>query len=666
MPKRHYRDLPLKKGKARNYSPTVDVIAWVVDFVRSLPRILKRIVMVIYDAVALFGAGWVIAQWNTTDPIKQGESALIGALAGIFIILVCGGYTAVVRFMGLYTRSVFGLGIVGATVMWGASISLPVSSVVYCVSGFILVFAPRLLLRELDFISHRGRASPTRVAIYGAGKAGRQLAWSLRADARYRAVLFIDDSLDLQGAVVHGLRVFGPTQLPKLIQRHQIHQVFFAIPSAPPNRRTEIFLRLMDLAVKVQTVPELHELIDGDVNPTQLRSLRVEDILNRDTVPANPLLLSATIESKVVLVSGAGGSIGSELCRTVYRLRPKALIIFDLSEVALYQIEQDLRGIAKSLGSTAPVLHVILGSVLDTSALRAAFSVGDVDTVFHAAAYKHVPLIESNVIEGVKNNIFGTLAIVNEVKRRGVSAFVFVSTDKAVRPTNVMGASKRVAEMVVQVEGHGAKCCYSIVRFGNVLGSSGSVLPLFHEQIGKGGPITVTHPDVTRYFMTIPEAAQLVIQTGALGRDGDIYHLDMGQPVRILDLARRLLGLYGLREQTSDYPQGIGVSIIGLRPGEKLYEELLIGPQARHTQHPRIFAAQEPRPTGNELEQTLQKLTKHCGARDVRAVLECLRETVEGFVQHVATSNLGSGTNEMTACGYREAEQNSGHNRDES
>jgi FlaA1/EpsC-like NDP-sugar epimerase len=599
--------------------------------VRNFPRALKRIIMVAYDAAALFGLAWLFASLITQDAATRLNAALAAVGIGIFFIFMAGGYTAVVRFMGRYAGAVFAIGVVGASLAWSWQVQLVPFAVLFCSAGFVLLFAPRIALREMDLHTHRANFVITRIAIYGAGKAGRQLAWSLRADPRYRAVLFIDDSPDLQGTRVQGIKVFSPTKLPMLLRRHRIEQVFYAIPSATHERRTAILASLAEQAIKVQAVPELHEIIDGNVSPAQLRFIEMEDILDRDPVPADPVLLRFTIENKVVLISGAGGSIGSELCRTILKLRPRTLVLLEMSEPALYQIEQELLTLTSQMPGTPPELIPILGNVLDSRAVDAAFSLRKVNTVFHAAAYKHVPLLETNVIEGVRNNIFGTQIMVERALAHKVTTFVMVSTDKAVRPTNVMGATKRVAEMIVQSYGHGSDCQFSIVRFGNVLGSSGSVLPMFHAQIAKGGPITVTHPEITRFFMTIPEAAQLVIQTGALGGQGDVYHLDMGKPVKIIDLARRLLNLYGLHERTLENDNGVEISIIGLRPGEKLYEELLIDNTARSTTHPRIFVARERFPSRSELVAHLNQLRQACSEGNDELAIECLESAVEGF-----------------------------------
>ncbi|MEB3266345.1 MAG: nucleoside-diphosphate sugar epimerase/dehydratase [Cyanobacteriota bacterium] len=450
----------------------------------------------------------------------------------------------------------------------------------------------RFVLRDLLLhYTAAGGLSQATVLIYGAGTAGAQLAASLRFAHSHRIAAFLDDDPHLWGRQLNGIPVCSPQALPRLIERHQPSQVLLAIPSLSRQRRRRVVELIQSYGLAVQQVPSVEEITSGRTRVDSVRPVSIEDLLGRDPVPADPRLLGPTIRQQVVLVSGAGGSIGSELCRQILRLGPRRLVMVDSSEPALYAIDQELRLLLQGAGDQ---LEPVLGSVADEALMDRLMASG-INTVIHAAAYKHVPLVESNPMVGLANNVLGTLSIARAAARHGVARFVLISTDKAVRPTNVMGASKRSAELIVQAmaSDHPATC-FSLVRFGNVLGSSGSVIPLFRRQIDRGGPITLTHPDIIRYFMTIPEAVELVIQASALATGGDLFLLDMGDPVRIQDLASQMVRLSGLSLRTADHPDGdIEIVCTGLRPGEKLYEELLIDSTALPTGHPRIFRARE-------------------------------------------------------------------------
>jgi FlaA1/EpsC-like NDP-sugar epimerase len=433
--------------------------------------------------------------------------------------------------------------------------------------------------------------------------------------------------------VLNGLSIYSPGDLPSLTASLGVTSILLAIPSAPRKRRNEIIKRMVQARVSVRTLPSVMELAQGKVTTTALQELDIDDLLGREPVMPNHILLAKNVTDKIVLVSGAGGSIGSELCRQIVNNRPKTLLLVEQSEFALYNIHQELAAKLTNLPDAPPHLVPLLVSVRDEERMRDIMSAWHPDTIYHAAAYKHVPLVEHNPAEGIKNNVFGTLAIAQAAAQHGVSDFVLISTDKAVRPTNIMGASKRMAEMALQaLAATATQTRFSMVRFGNVLGSSGSVVPLFRQQIRDGGPITLTHEEITRYFMTIPEAAQLVIQAGAMTHGGDVFVLDMGQPVRILDLARRMVELSGLTLKGPDDPDGdIAIEIIGLRPGEKLYEELLIGENPQTTSHPRIMKAHEDFLSWAVLEEKLRALSAALDANDIGIMRDLLRQIVSGY-----------------------------------
>jgi FlaA1/EpsC-like NDP-sugar epimerase len=459
-----------------------------------------------------------------------------------------------------------------------------------------------------------GGKTPERVLIYGAGSAGRQLAGVLESCADLRVVGFMDDDSRLHGHVLNGVRIYGFRDLPDLIRKERVSLVLLAMPSAKRSRRTEILECLRAFKLQVRTLPGMEDLARGVTDGSLVRELDVMDLLGRDPVSPNPVLLCKNITNKVVVVTGAGGSIGSELCRQIIKSGPSMLLLVELNEFALYAVHEELERLVIETAPTDVILVPLLANVRDAVRMGEIMSAWKPDTVYHAAAYKHVPLVEHNPAEGVKNNVHGTLITALQANLHGVSDFVLVSTDKAVRPTNVMGTSKRLAEMVLQAQAQvlaerGGKMRLSMVRFGNVLGSSGSVVPRFREQIKSGGPITLTDLRITRYFMTIPEAAQLVIQAGAMASGGDVFVLDMGEPVKIIDLARRMVELSGLSVKGPGNPYGdIEIKVTGLRPGEKLYEELLIGDNPLPTLHPRIMKAHEDFLTWEVLHAKMLKL----------------------------------------------------------
>jgi FlaA1/EpsC-like NDP-sugar epimerase len=464
--------------------------------------------------------------------------------------------------------------------------------------------------------------------IYGAGAAGRQLAMAMRNSPEIRVVGFLDDDDRLHGHVLNGLPIYNPEDLDELLADAKIVDVLLALPTVSRPRRNEILNKLKPYKVAVRTIPGLNDLFTGRLSLSDVRELDVDDLLGREPVQPDGLLLNLNILDKRVVVTGAGGSIGSELCRQIVRTKPKQLLLVDTSEFALYQIHQELLAV-----NDAVELVPLLASVCDEVRMNEIMSTWKPHTVYHAAAYKHVPMVEHNPAEGVRNNVWGTRVCAEAAMRNCVRNFVLVSTDKAVRPTNIMGATKRLAEMVLQAlaERPGATT-FSMVRFGNVLGSSGSVVPLFREQIKNGGPITLTHPNITRYFMTTPEAAQLVIQAGAMGQGGDVFVLDMGEPVEIIHLARRMVELSGFTVRDETDPSGdIELAVTGLRPGEKLYEELLIGENPQATQHPRIMKAHEHLVAWPELQVRLKALSLAVSANDVPAIRGLLQQLVSGY-----------------------------------
>ena len=474
-----------------------------------------------------------------------------------------------------------------------------------------------------------------KVIIYGAGESGRQLLHALNHGSAYEVVAFVDDDERLRNTVINGRPVFSSAVLELLVKDQEIAQVLLAVPSASAERRREIINSLVGIPVHVRTVPKISELVAGRASVNQIQDVDLDDLLGRAPVPPHPELIDQCIQDKVVMVTGAGGSIGSELCRQILDSNPSELILLDISEFALYRIEQELRTQAQEKGIRVPLV-TLLGSVRDEARLQAIFTTFKVNTVYHAAAYKHVPMVEYNVAEGVANNVQGTWCAAHAAERAGVDTFVLVSTDKAVRPANVMGASKRFAELIVQgLAQRDTPTRFCIVRFGNVLGSSGSVVPLFREQIERGGPVTVTHPEVSRYFMSITEAAQLVLQTGAMGTGGDVFVLDMGEPVRIVDLARRMIRLSGYElEGDALSSEHIDIEFIGLRPGEKLHEELLLGSSVAGTGHPMILRAEEDSLDMTVLSEAVQTLDAACIALDCETIASILRRHVSGFEGH--------------------------------
>jgi len=499
---------------------------------------------------------------------------------------------------------------------------------------FLMVAASRAIAHHLLGGNYRQivEGGASRMLIYGAGASGRQLATTLEQSSEVHVVGFLDDDRSLQGATWHGLPIYDPTAISDIVEAHAVSDVLLAVPSATRRRRREILELLRPASVNVRTLPGLLDIAKGRIEINEIRSLDIEDLLGRDSVAPQPDLLRKNVTGKTVLVTGAGGSIGSELCRQIVSLQPLLLLLVENSEYGLYAIHRELESLSTSIASDTRIVP-LLGSAQDAARIDAILQRWKPSTIYHAAAFKHVPLVESNITEGLKNNVFGTLVMARAALSAGVEDFVLISTDKAVRPTNIMGASKRLAELILQaLAEEGGSVRFSMVRFGNVLGSSGSVVPLFREQIDRGGPVTLTSPDATRYFMTIPEAAQLVIQAGAMATGGEVFVLDMGEPVRILDLAVNMIQLSGLTVRDAAHPDGdIAIVTTGLRPGEKLHEELLIGENPKATSHERIMQAREHFLPWRDLSVRLEDLHRVLTANDLAKATRLVKALVPEY-----------------------------------
>jgi len=617
-----------------------------IEPVLGLPRVVKRASVISLDAGLCVLAVWLALWLRTGEWIALSRFGAPAAFAAVLIsfpvFTAFGLYRTVFRYLGwesvvAIVQAVFVYGVIYSAIFTAFAVpgiprTIGIIQPILLLIGMVGARALILYLIGGRFRHRIFNAGAKNVLIYGAGSAGRQLALALAEAPGARVVGFVDDARDLHGSLIGRLPVFGPHQLAEAVQDMRVAEIYLAIPSARQSRRNEILTVIRSLNVGVRTLPGLLDIAMGKVTVNQLRPLDIEDLLGRDPVAPDVRLLERSIRDKVVLVTGAGGSIGSELCRQIVAMRPRLLILLELSEFALYSIHRELEALVRR-DETGTELIPLISSVCDEERVRRVFAAWRPDTVYHAAAYKHVPLVEHNVLEGVRNNVIGTLVCAKAAREFRAGHFILISTDKAVRPTNVMGASKRLAEMVLQaMASEQPDTCFSMVRFGNVLGSSGSVVPLFRQQIAAGGPVTVTHAEVTRYFMTIPEAAQLVLQAGAMARGGDVFVLDMGQPVRIFDLAMRMIELSGLKPSTPQTSDGdIEIEITGLRPGEKLYEELLIGADPVTTGHPRIMMANESFLPAPVMAKRLADLAGAIAAQDVVAVRAKLVEMVSGY-----------------------------------
>lgn len=612
-----------------------------VDSILSLSRWKKQTLKVGLDVVLLPFCLW-LAFALRLDALWPGKLTQFAWLfpwtvaLAIPLFIRAGMYRAMVRYVGI--RSIVSMAeaitlhvaLLTAVLIIGGSQGFPRSVLaIYWALCLLLVAGSRLFVRA--YLRHymKVKGEPRRAVIFGAGQRGAELAHALQESLEYTPVAFIDDKQALHHTEIHGLPVYSSDRLGKLIAERGAEDLFLAIPSASKSRIREVLFRFEDLPINVRTVPAIADLVTRISDSRKFDAEDVSDIIGRDPVPVDEEMLQPTVLGKSVMVTGAGGSIGSELCRQILSIKPSKLILFEVSEVALYLIDRELR----ATGSTSTEIISVIGTVTDREKTRSVIQRYGVQTIYHAAAYKHVPLVEENPVAGVENNTFGTWNLANVAVAENVDTFVLVSTDKAVRPTNVMGASKRLAELCIQglaMRPSGTR--FTIVRFGNVLGSSGSVVPLFQEQIADGGPVTITHPEVTRYFMTIPEASSLVIQAASMGQGGDVFVLDMGQSIKILDIAKRLIRLAGLRVRNADCPSGdIEILYTGLRPGEKLYEELLIGENPESTPHPRIIRAREADLEWSQLTKILGDLEIACRNFDSDEVRAKLRRAVAEY-----------------------------------
>jgi UDP-N-acetylglucosamine 4,6-dehydratase len=641
------------------------------NWLLNLPRRQKRIIQVTTDVVLVWGALWLaflvrLGIDEIVDPLLTNTWLFLCApIVAIPLFVRFGMYRAVMRYFGndalitiikAVSLSALILGVV--VFLYGSHQGVVPRSIIfnYWWLSLVMIGGLRLAMRQYFWgdwftaaqhmpFAARDDGLP-KVAVYGAGAAGNQLVAALRMGRLMRPVAFIDDDSGISDRIISGLQVYKPKNIQRMIEATGAEEILLAVPSSSRTRRREILGFLEKFPLHVRSVPGFMDLASGRVKVDDLQEVDVADLLGRDSVPAQAELLEHCIRGKSVLVTGAGGSIGGELCRQILALCPATLVLFDHSEFNLYSIFSELeRRVSRE--SLSVKLLPILGSVRNAARLCDVMRTWHVDTVYHAAAYKHVPMVEHNIAEGVLNNIVGTLNAAQAALQVGVTNFVLISTDKAVRPTNIMGSTKRLAELILQALSKEIapvlfddnqrvsqvnKTRFTMVRFGNVLGSSGSVIPLFHKQIKSGGPLTVTHPKITRYFMTIPEAAQLVIQAGSMGQGGDVFVLDMGEPVKIAELAEKMIHLSGLSLRSEKNPQGdIAIEFTGLRPGEKLYEELLIGDNVSATQHPMIMSANEDHLPWEVLKAKLSELLAAIDQDDYPRVRQLLRETVSGY-----------------------------------
>lgn len=619
------------------------------DSILELPRPIKRIVALVVDAGLCVLTVWLAFYLRLGYFVPIYGTPLLPILVSIVLaiplFITSGLYRAIFRYSGMpamvaifQVMLLYGLAFSAIFTFYGVGAVPRTVGLIQPLLMLLFVGASRASVRIwLGGLYHqrlRKEALP-RVLIYGAGSAGRQLASAMANSNEMRVIGFLDDDQRLHGQVLNGLPIHNPSELSEILMAVPVLDVLLALPSASRQRRNEILGALSQYKISVRTIPGLSEIASGKVSLSDVYDLDIDDLLGREPVIPNVTLLTKNVTQKVVLVTGAGGSIGSELCRQILTLNPLKLLLIEQSEFALYAVHQELE---EKFVHKKDVLVPLLASTQNSDRMHEIMSTWRPDTVYHAAAYKHVPLVEQNPAEGIKNNLFGTLHTAQAASKNGVTDFVLISTDKAVRPTNMMGASKRLAEMALQaLAATSIKTKFSMVRFGNVLGSSGSVVPKFRQQIRDGGPLTLTHPEVTRYFMTIPEAAQLVIQAGAMSKGGDVFVLDMGESVKIMILARRLIELSGLSIKDDQNPNGdIEIEITGLRPGEKLYEELLIGDNPESTSHPRIMKAHEEFIPWDELTEKLQSLEIALNANQVDLIRLQMKELVLGYKPNTA------------------------------
>ena len=633
----------------------------------NLSRVQKRLISVAVDAVALFFALYAAFSLRLDQQlwVPSREHLIISGLTVVFTITVfirLGLYRAVIRYLSdrAFITILSGVCVSAVTLIllgYWLEVLVPRSvPVIYGSLAFIFVSGTRMSVRMLVHRpKHRNKQF---VAIVGAGETGLQLANALEQGTEYHPSAFITFRKANHRALINGIPVYDISHIERAIKKHSIKRLLLALDANSGIDRKQLLKRLEPLAIPVQTVPTMSELVAGQARINDIRDLELEDLLGRDPVQPDNAQVAKSLYNKAVMVTGAGGSIGSELCRQIILHRPSRLVLFEQSEFSLYAIERELQALNRIEGLGVEI-HPLLGSVTHRRRCEIAMRSFGIETVYHAAAYKHVPLVEHNIIEGVQNNVFGTFHVAEAAIAAGVERFVLISTDKAVRPTNVMVASKRMAELVLQgLAQRQSGTIFSMVRFGNVLGSSGSVVPLFRDQIRDGGPVTVTHPDIIRYFMTIPEASQLVLQAGSMGQGGEVFVLDMGEPVKIADLARKMVHLMGLVEKNEERPDGdIEIVFSGLRPGEKLFEELLIGDDPQGTAHPRIMMAREVYMAWDEVEQTLNRLMRASHEFDCQEILEILKTAPTGFAPN-------SGVADLVWCNGNQEQVSEGRNAD--
>ena len=614
------------------------------SFMIPVSRSVKGLLMMLCDSIMIVVALWLSFSLLRKEFLSDGQILYfaIATALSVFVLARIDLYRAIILYMGLQS---------GFLVLKGVTITTFFIAVAYFFSetpspsdysilpifwmmALLFIGGSRFVAKVILQSLIRNFRPREPVIIYGAGSSGMQLLVALQNGDQYLPVGFVDDSHRMLGSTVHGIRVHSPNSLYELIESYSVRKILLAIPSATSSERKEILNRLEHLPVHVKTVPDLFDMVSGKSEVGEVRDIDIEDLLGREIVPPNPELLGACITGQSVMVTGAGGSIGSELCRQIVSINPARVVLLDSFEYGLYEVERELR--EKLLlveGGEKIKVAALLGSVCNKSQMENAIRSFNVDTVYHVAAYKQVPMVEKNIVEGAQNNIFGTLVAAKAALKYKVKNFVLISTDKAVRPTNFMGATKRFAEQVLQALAQTEQSTkFSMVRFGNVLGSSGSVVPVFRRQIKSGGPVTVTHPEVTRYFMTVQEAAQLVLQAGSMAKGGDVFVLDMNEPIRIDDLAKKMVHLMGYDvKDANSYRGDIAIEYSGLRPGEKLYEELLIGESVTGTEHPKILRAEEETLSWEVLQKLLNRLKTACDSIDLPGVRSALMEAVDGF-----------------------------------
>jgi FlaA1/EpsC-like NDP-sugar epimerase len=633
------RRLPSEEAILMEFQPTT--------YLLGLPRFNKRLIAVVVDisiCVATVAFAYYLRLDGWVYPTRLQWLSYVGSvILAIPLFITFGLYRAVFRYAGSGALMTIVRACTVYTVIYSAVftavgvLEVPrTTGIIQPLLLFVAIAGSRAVARYWlsgDYIRIMKLGSRRRALVYGAGMAGRQLAAALGNSEDIEIVAFIDDDRTLQSGVLNGKSIYSSVNLAARIKKLQIDDVLLAMPSVSRTKRNQLIDALRDTQVSIRTLPALIDLANGSVTVNDLRELDIEDLLGRNPVKPNKLLLTRNIVNQIVLVTGAGGSIGSELCRHILTLNPSKLLLVDVSEYSLYTIHQELEGLQIELDRPGPQLIPLLASVQDERRMSEIIGTWRPATIYHAAAYKHVPLVEHNPCEGIRNNAFGTLTTARIAQREGVGTFVLISTDKAVRPTNLMGATKRLAELCLQaLASEDSKTVFAMVRFGNVLGSSGSVVPLFRKQIRAGGPVTITHKEVTRYFMSIPEAAQLVIQAGAMAKGGEVFVLDMGDPVRIVDLARNMIQLSGLQVKDDENPSGdIEIQVVGLRPGEKLYEELLIANLPEPTSHSRIFKANEHMLSRDVLDEHMRNLDKFSSTNMVDQARKLILEIIPEF-----------------------------------